>query len=77
MIELEPLEEKRLLEKKKEIIDIAVKTHARMLPGIARCHNPVTVNPVTQDSRDPQVKIREGLKPDRLKMDFTPVEFRK
>ena len=48
-----------------------------MLPAIARCHNPVTVNRVTQDSRDPQVKIREGLKPDRLKNDFTPVEFRK
>ena len=77
LIELEPLEEKRLLEKKKEIIDIAVKTHARMLPAIARCHNPVTVNRVTQDSRDRQVKIREGLKPDRLKNDFTPVEFRK
>ena len=30
-----------------------------------------------QETRDPQVRIREGLKPDRLKMDFTPVEFRK
>ena len=37
----------------------------------------MTANRVTQDARDPQVKIREGLKPDRLKMDFTPVEFRK
>ena len=73
LIELEPQEEKRFLEKKKEIIDIAVKAHARILPVIARCHNPVTVNRVTQDARDPQVKIREGLKLDRLKMDFTPV----
>ena len=77
LIKLEPKEEKRLQEKKKEIIDIAVKEHARILPAIARCHNPVTANRVTQDTRDPQVKIREGLRPDRLKMDFTPVEFRK
>ena len=69
LIELEPLEEKILLEKKKEIIDITVKTHDRILPPIARCHNPVTANRVTQDTRDPQVKIREGLKPDRLKME--------
>ena len=34
-------------------------------------------NCVTQDTRDPQVKKREGLRPDRLKMDFTPVKFRK
>ena len=34
-------------------------------------------NRVTHEDRDQQVKIREGLKPDRLKMDFTPVEFRK
>ena len=77
LIELEPQEEKRFLGKKKEIIDIAVKAHARLLPAIARCHNPVTANRVTQESKDPQVRIREGLKPDRLKMDFTPVEFRK
>ena len=37
----------------------------------------MTANRVTQDTRDPQVKIREGLKPDRLKIDFTPVEFGK
>ena len=77
LIELEPQEEKRFLEKKKEIIDIAVKAHARLLPAIARCHNPVTANRFTQETRDPQVRIREGLKPDRFKMDFTPVEFRK
>ena len=35
LIELEPNEEKRLQEKKKEIIDIAVKAHARILPAIA------------------------------------------
>ena len=77
LIELEPQEEKRFLEKKKEIINIAVKTHTRLLPAIARCHNPVTANHATQDTRDPQVRIREGLKPDRLMMGFTPVEFRK
>ena len=77
LIEIEPENEKIFLEKKKEIIDIAVKAHARLLPAIARCQNPVTANRVTQENRDPQVRIREGLKPDRLKMDFTPVEFRK
>ena len=77
LIELEPQEEKRFLEKKNEIIDIAVKAHARLLPAIVQCHNPVTANHVTQETREPQVGIREGLKPDRLKMDFTPVEFRK
>ena len=40
LIEIEPEDEKRFLEKKKEIIDIAVKAHARLLPAIARCHNP-------------------------------------
>ena len=59
LIELEPQDEKRFLEKKKEIIDIAVKAHARLVPAIARCHNPVTANRVTQDTRDPQVRIRE------------------
>ena len=77
LIELEPEDEKRLQEKKKEIIDIAVKAHTRILPAIARCHNPVTANQVTQDTRDLQVKIRDGLRPERLNMDFTPVEFRK
>ena len=68
---------KQLQEKKKDIIDIAIKAHARILPAIARCHNPVTPSRVTQDTREPQVKIGEGLRPERLKMDFTPVEFRK
>ena len=54
-----------------------MKAHARLLLAIAQCHNPVTANHVAQESKDPQVRIREGLKPDRLKMDFTPVEFRK
>ena len=67
---------KLLQEKKKEIINITIKAHARIL-AIARCHNPVIANRVTQDTQEPQVKIREGLWPERLKMDFTPVEFRK
>ena len=62
-IEIELGDAKRLKEKKKEIIDIAIKAHARLLPAIARCHNPVTANQVTQDTRDPQVKMREGLRP--------------
>ena len=60
LIELKPEDQKRCQEKKKEIIDIAIKAHARILPAIARCHNPVTVNRVTQDTRDSQVKIRQG-----------------
>ena len=47
LIELKPQEEKRFLEKKMEIIDIAVKAQARILPAIAQCHNPVTANRVT------------------------------
>ena len=35
LIELEPQDKKTFLEKKKEIIDIAVKAHARLLPAIA------------------------------------------
>ena len=77
LIEIEPENEKRYLEKKKEIIDIAIRALAKLLPIIAHCQNPVTANRVTQENRDPQVRIREGLKPDRLKMDSTPVEFRK
>ena len=50
LIQLEPEDENRLQEKKKEIIDIAIKAHARILPAIARCHNPVTTNRVTQDT---------------------------
>ena len=45
LIKLEPQDKNRFLEKKKEIIDIEVKAHARLLPAIARCHNPVTANP--------------------------------
>ena len=77
LIDIEPENEKRYLEEKKEIIDIAVKAHTKLLPAIWHCQSPVTANRVTQENRDPQVRIREGLKPDRLKMDFTPVEFRK
>ena len=38
LTELEPQEEKRFIEKKKEIIDIAVKAHAGLLPAITQCH---------------------------------------
>ena len=72
LIELKPEDKKRLLEKRKEIINIAKKCMQGY--SIARCHNPITANGVT---RKPQVKLREGLRPERLKMDFTPVEFRK
>ena len=65
--DIEPENEKRYLEKKKEIIDIAVKAHAKLLSTIAHCQSPVTANWITQENRDPQVRIREGLKPDRLK----------
>ena len=77
LIELDPDNEKRYLEKKREVVDIAVASHAQLLPAITHCQKPVTANRVTHENRDPQVRIREGLKPDRLKMDFTPVEFRK
>ena len=77
LIELDPENEKRYLEKKREVVNIAVASHVLLLPAIAHCQKPIRANRVTHEDRDPQVKIREGLKPDRLKMDFTPVEFRK
>ena len=72
LIELDPENEKRYLEKKREVVDIAIAAHAQLLPAIAHCQKPVRANRITHEDRDPQVKIREGLKPDRLKMDFTP-----
>ena len=63
LIELDPDNEKRYLEKKREVVDIAVSSHAQLLPAIAQCQEPARANRLTHESRDPQVKIREGLKP--------------
>ena len=72
-------DERRYLEKKAGISDEAIQTHARILPAIARCPSEVTVNRTHTggDGRDPQVKIRESLKPDKLKLDFSPMEYQK
>ena len=53
--------------------------HARILPALARCPSKITVNRTYQggNGTDPQIKIRESLKPDKLKLDFTPMEYRK
>ena len=60
LIELDPENEKRYLEKKREVVDIAVESHAKLLPAIAHCQRPIRANRVTHEDRDPQVKIREG-----------------
>ena len=66
LIELDPENEKRYLEKKREVVDIAIAAHAQLLPAIAHCQKPVRANRITHEDRDPQIRIREGLKPDRL-----------
>ena len=60
LIELDPDNEKRYLEKKREVVDIAVASHAQLLPAIAHCQEPARANRLTHENRDPQVKIREG-----------------
>ena len=39
LIELDPGNEKRYLEKKREVVDIAVSSHAQLLPAIAHCQD--------------------------------------
>ena len=79
LIEMQPDDKRKYLEKKAGISDEAIQTHARILPALAKCPSEVTVNRTHQggDGREPRVKIRESLKPDKLKLDYTPMEFRK
>ena len=79
LIELEPDDERKYLEKKAGISDEAIQVHARILPALARCPTEVTVNRTQQggEGRDPQIKIRESLKPEKLKLDFSPMEHRR
>ena len=65
LMELEPEDERKYLEKKKGIADEAIQVHARILPALARCPTKVTVNRTQQggEGRDQQIKIRESLKP--------------
>ena len=79
LIEMQPDEERKYLEKKAGISDEAIQTHERILPALAKCPSEVTVNRTHQggDGEGPQVKIRESLKPDKLKLDFSPMEYRR
>ena len=79
LIELQPDDERKYLEKKAGISDEAKQSHARILPALARCPTEVTVNRTHQggEGRDPHIKIRESLKPEKLKLDFTPMEYRR
>ena len=79
LIEMQPDEERKYLEKKAGISDEAIQMHARILPALAKCPSEITVNRTHHggNGTDPQTKIRESLKPDKLKLDFTPMEFRK
>ena len=79
LIELQPDNERIYLEKKSGIADEAIQTHARILPALAKCPSELTVNRTHQggDDKDPQVRIRESLKPEKLKLDFSPMEYRR
>ena len=60
LIELDPDNEKRYLEKKREVVDIAVASHAKLLPAITHCQEPARANRLTHENRDPQVKSEKG-----------------
>ena len=79
LIEIQPDDERKYLEKKAGISDEAIQMHARILPALAKCPSEITVNRTHHggNGTDPQTKIRESLKPDKLKLNFTPMEFRK
>ena len=79
LIKMQPDGERKYLEKKAGISDEAIQMHARILPALAKCPSEITVNRTYQggNGTDPQIKIRESLKPDKLKLDFTPKEYRK
>ena len=79
LIEMQPDDKRKYLEKKAGISDEAIQTHARILPALAKCPSKVTVNRTHQggDNRDPQIRIRESLMPDKLKLDFSPMEYKR
>ena len=79
LIEMTPDDERRYLEKKVGISDESIQAHARVLPALAKCPMEVIVNRTHQggEDREPQIRIRESLKPEKLKLDFSPMEYRK
>ena len=44
LIDMQPEDERKYLEKKAGISDKAIQTHARILPALAKCPSEVTVN---------------------------------
>ena len=77
--EMQPDKERKYLERKAGILDKAIATHVRMLPALAKCPTQVTVNRTHYggDNREPQVGIRGSLQPKKLKLDYSPVEYRR
>ena len=63
LIETQPEEEIKYLEKKAGISDEAIQMHARILPALAKCPSEVTVNWTHQgrDDKNPQARVRESL----------------
>ena len=72
-------DERKYLEKKAGIFDEAIKTHARILPALAKCPSEIMVNRTHHggDDKKPQVRIRESLIPKNLKLDFSHMEYRR
>ena len=68
LIEMQPDDERKYLEKKAGISDKQIQMHARILPALAKCPSEITVNRTHHggNGTDPQTKIRESLKPDKL-----------
>ena len=79
LIEMQPDEERKYLEKKAGILDEAIQMHTRILLALAKFPSKIKVNRTHQggDDKEPQVRIGESLKPDKLKLDLSPVEYRR
>ena len=74
LIEMQPDDERKYLEKKAGISDEAVQLHARILPALAKCPSEIAVNRTHHggNGTDPQPKIRESLKPENCLLYTSP-----
>ena len=65
LIERQPDEKRKYLERKAGISDEAIETHARILPALAKYPTEVNVNRTHngRDDKEPHVRIRKSLKP--------------
>ena len=73
LIETQHEDERKYLEKEAGISDEAIQMHARILPALAKCPSEITINRTHHggDDKEPQVRIRESLKPDKVKLVFS------